>query len=270
MLNRDDLLAAINVLPDQTRLLLRSYKQQWLDWLSEYDGPGFYSRENPDRTARFIFNRLNNPEMILWLAEASGVDETLILHAAQFPRTGASKQTQAAAVRNVITWELIEASLGEIQSGNRPSHSVEKVAELPHTLDRSYVPAATTVEALIDARIGQAKFRADLIRVRDAACEVTGCRISEILRASHIKPWIVASDSERLDPENGLLLAAHLDALFDGGLISFADDGTMLLSDRIGSQDRLTFRLPQSLRSKPSARQAEFLLYHRSNRFQRE
>jgi putative restriction endonuclease len=30
---------------------------------------------------------------------------------------------------------------------------------------------------------------------------------------------------------NGLLLAAHFDALFDRGLISFADDGSLLLSD---------------------------------------
>ncbi len=169
-----------------------------------------------------------------------------------------------------VSWELIEAHLREPQSGLRKPHSVEQVAEAAVVLDRPYVPTATTTEALIEARIGQAKFRADLIQVRGPACEVTGRRIQEILRASHIKPWAVASDRERRDPENGLLLSAHLDALFDSGIISFADDGTMLISNRIGAQDRRDLHLPQSLRTKPSARRAKFLRYHRSYRFQHD
>jgi putative restriction endonuclease len=39
-----------------------------------------------------------------------------------------------------------------------------------------------------------------------------------MLRASHIKPWSDCSNRERLDPLNGLLLVAHIDALFDNGL----------------------------------------------------
>jgi putative restriction endonuclease len=42
-----------------------------------------------------------------------------------------------------------------------------------------------------------------------------------------MKPWAdCASDAERLDPFNGLLLAVHWDAVFDCGLVTFADDGT--------------------------------------------
>lgn len=39
-----------------------------------------------------------------------------------------------------------------------------------------------------------------------------------------------SSDVEKLNGCNGLLLAPHVDHLFDRGLISFADDGTMLVS----------------------------------------
>lgn len=39
-----------------------------------------------------------------------------------------------------------------------------------------------------------------------------------------------ATDAERLDVHNGLLLAIHLDALFDRGLLAFTDDGEALLS----------------------------------------
>ena len=49
--------------------------------------------------------------------------------------------------------------------------------------------------------------------------------------ASHIKPWRVCSNAERLDGNNGLLLSPHVDKLFDQGWISFADDGTVLCAD---------------------------------------
>jgi predicted restriction endonuclease len=94
-------------------------------------------------------------------------------------------------------------------------------------------------------------------------CAVTGCAILDVLRASHIKPWSLSKNRERLDPANGILLAAHIDALFDRGLISFSDSGTMLLSDRIGTQDRMMFRLPRKLRLKPTKAEQQFLAYHR-------
>ena len=62
---------------------------------------------------------------------------------------------------------------------------------------------------------------------------MTRVRVRELLRASHIKPWSEATNAERLDPYNGLLLAAHVDALFDKNLISFADDGSLIRSPRI-------------------------------------
>jgi hypothetical protein len=49
-----------------------------------------------------------------------------------------------------------------------------------------------------------------------------------VLRASHIKPWAKSTNRERLNAENGIMLAAHVDALFGRGLMSFADDRAML------------------------------------------
>jgi hypothetical protein len=56
-----------------------------------------------------------------------------------------------------------------------------------------------------------------------------------LLRASHIVPWADCTDAQRLDVHNGLLLSALWDAAFDRGLISFADDGTVLVSPRLGT-----------------------------------
>ncbi len=92
---------------------------------------------------------------------------------------------------------------------------------------------ATTREALIDARLGQGKFRQDLIKRFGGACAVTGCSFLPLLRASHIKPWRECTNAERLDPDNGLLLTANLDALFDRGLISFSEKGTLISSKKL-------------------------------------
>ncbi|MDH6259087.1 HAD-IC family P-type ATPase [Bradyrhizobium sp. BR13661] len=86
---------------------------------------------------------------------------------------------------------------------------------------------------------------------------------------SHVKPWSDSNNKERLDPANGFLLAAHLDALFDRGLISFADTGTMLLSPRLTARDRKMFRLPARLRSKLSSSEKQFLDHHRRTRFRK-
>jgi hypothetical protein len=101
------------------------------------------------------------------------------------------------------------------------------------------LPQRTDAERVVVQRIGQNLFREALIDFWQGRCAVTGLDVVPLLRASHIKPWAAcASDEERLDVFNGLLLAPHLDALFDGGWISFADDGRMLLSDGLGEDAR--------------------------------
>jgi hypothetical protein len=125
----------------------------------------------------------------------------------------------------------------------------------------------TTRKALIDARLGMGDFRSALARRWKDACAVTGCTISEVLRASHIKPWADSNNKERLDPANGLFLAAHIDALFDRGLISFADSGTMLLSSSLSARDRTMFRLPARLRSKLSTSERRLMDHHRRKTF---
>jgi hypothetical protein len=96
------------------------------------------------------------------------------------------------------------------------------------------LPAATDAERLAKVRIGQEIFRASLDDYWSGRCPITGIGDRALLRASHIKPWAnCASDDERLDVYNGLLLAAHLDAAFDAALITFDDDGVIRLSRRL-------------------------------------
>lgn len=87
------------------------------------------------------------------------------------------------------------------------------------------------------ARIGQGKFRQDLIARWGGRCALTGVDRLELLRASHIKPWSGSNNEERLDPCNGFLLSAAYDAAFDAKLISFADDGAMILAEDFSVSD---------------------------------
>ena len=96
--------------------------------------------------------------------------------------------------------------------------------------------SSTTRVALINARIGQGKYRTQLLSMWDSTCAVTGCAIETVLIASHAKAWAAPSNQERLDPYNGFLLAASIDRLFDSGLISFSDEGILLLSSSVKMQ----------------------------------
>jgi HNH endonuclease len=126
----------------------------------------------------------------------------------------------------------------------------------------------TTKKRLVDARLGQGRFRDELEARWGNVCAVTGCKISSVLRASHIKAWRSSSDEERLDPNNGLLLAAHIDALFDCGLITFRDDGGMLISKQVTAQDKMTLQLGRSLSKILTNGEKKFLRHHRNNVFQ--
>jgi hypothetical protein len=82
---------------------------------------------------------------------------------------------------------------------------------------------------LVSARRGQGRFRDGLVELW-GCCAVSDCRGLNLLRASHIRPWKIANDSQRLDKFNGLLLSPNLDAAFDAGLIRFAEDGKSIIS----------------------------------------
>lgn len=125
----------------------------------------------------------------------------------------------------------------------------------------------TTKQALIAARRGQGRFRKQVSERWGGICAVNGCTHDAVLRASHIKPWWASSNQERLDPANGILLTANLDALFDRGFISFDKDGNMLVSDRILQEDQVLLGLPKRLRRKPTSDEKAFLKYHRKQLF---
>jgi hypothetical protein len=153
--------------------------------------------------------------------------------------------------------------LGHVPVGDLPgkTHEQDNLAE--DLLDVMQAPVAeTTRTALVAARLGQGRYRRELLKRWNDACAVTGCTVQAALRASHCKPWRESNNEERLDPNNGLPLVATLDALFDAGLIAFDGNGEMHVSGVLTAADRGMLGLPLSLRRRPKPVQAAYLAHH--------
>src|SRR5690606_37098617 len=96
-------------------------------------------------------------------------------------------------------------------------------------LENNTIPY-TDKEQLIKSRIGQSDFRIKLI-VIGQKCSVSGYSADcSLIIASHIKPWSVCDNKERINTYNGLLLAPNLAKMIDKGMISFAEDGSTKIS----------------------------------------
>jgi putative restriction endonuclease len=155
-------------------------------------------------------------------------------------------------------------SVAALQTFLRNLHDLPALPDFADA-DAMDVDPKTETEAMRAVRLGQQGFRRDLLSFWDGKCALTGMNFPELLRASHIKPWRDSGPRERLDPDNGLLLAVHIDGLFDGGLISFDDAGLIILSNRLTEDHLRCFGISADLHIwnlTPGHR--EYLKYHRS------
>lgn len=128
----------------------------------------------------------------------------------------------------------------------------------------------TERERLAAARVGQGEFRSKLLEIWNGRFPVALIDDARLLRASHIKPWSVSTNVERLDPYNGLLLSGTIDLLFDQGLLSFTDDGLYLVSPMFSDANLARLGLNTYSRIQGlQPRHTPYLTYHRQNVFKR-
>ncbi|MBM0741828.1 HNH endonuclease [Phormidium sp. CLA17] len=118
----------------------------------------------------------------------------------------------------------------------------------------------TEKNILIKSRIGQGLFRQKLIGYWDG-CSVTSFKDTNLLIASHIKPWKDSSDIERLDVFNGLLLLPNLDRVFDTGLITFAEDGLIKISPQLTEPAKLGIKA--DMRLSLTSEHEIYMIFHR-------
>jgi putative restriction endonuclease len=134
----------------------------------------------------------------------------------------------------------------------------------------------TQSKATVRVRRGQQFFRQTILNTYGIRCCISGISIPDLLVASHIKPWSICTDKERLDPQNGLCLSALHDAAFDGGLITLDERFRLVLSKHLKSYlpqpalkqnfvayEGKAIRLPEKL-AEPAQ---DLLEYHRTTLF---
>jgi putative restriction endonuclease len=126
---------------------------------------------------------------------------------------------------------------------------------------------STVKMALVKSRRGQGIFKTN-VRLNESGCRVTGTTDIKHLRASHIKPWSICNDEEKLNGCNGLLLAPHIDHLFDRGFITFHDNGDIQLSPQMNSSLLSEWKVPIAFNVGTfTSAQCGFLAYHRAKVF---
>lgn len=210
-------------------------------WLTEADG-GYQLASNSGR----ILDELAREGLIVQQAVSLPVDTKGTVHLAEYG-------------------ELYRL-LGRVATlaKTTPDRLIEEFAAATLSLSDT-----TEVERLVKQRIGQDIFRNALIAFWQGRCAVTGLAIVPLLRASHIKPWAdCENNQERLDVFNGLLLAPHLDALFDGGWITFDDAGRLVKSSLLDDTAVQLMNVSSEMKlTRLAADHRPYLDYHRRSVF---
>lgn len=164
----------------------------------------------------------------------------------------------------VRAYELLQTTL----SSSISIVSSEK-SSTKSSADVLNLPEGKTRETLVATRVNQSYFRNRLLENYQGRCCVTGLGVNNLLIASHIKPWSTSDPAtERLAPDNGLLLNALHDRAFDQGLITIDKDLRIVVSPAVPKDDAAANRflweyegcqIEEPLAFKP---RSEFIEYH--------
>ena len=193
---------------------------------------------------------------ILWLTHSSG------------EQVGVSSSPSYTSILDVyLPGMFAYFACGGMAGGDKPVYPAGVLVE------GEALPADGTTEReqVIAARKGQGIYRERLLAKWDGACAVTGLAVPELLMASHARPWKAATNKARLDGDNGLPLVPNLDKLFDKGYISFADDGTIMISPALSAAACATFGVDAAMHlAKPlNPGQQSYMAYHRDHVFKK-
>jgi hypothetical protein len=165
-----------------------------------------------------------------------------------------------------FVFDALEGLYGALDRAYRLGLSLPDVPFANFRAAVQNLPRTTEIERIVIQRIGQDVFRQALMDYWGGRCPLSGITDPALLRASHIVPWAeCATDEQRLDVHNGLLLSALWDSAFDAGLISFSDEGNILISATLSAEAHVALGLekPPNLRGLTSPHLRN-LRWHRS------
>lgn len=95
------------------------------------------------------------------------------------------------------------------------------------------IPQGKERMTVVKQRVNQSFFRNAVLSSYNNACCITGLSTSQMLVASHIKPWSDSNDSEKTNPTNGLCLNGLHDKAFDKGFLTVDENFIIHISKDI-------------------------------------
>ena len=162
--------------------------------------------------------------------------------------------------------------------GSEASNKIDYLVDIENVLERpsddldNQIVERTDIGAveqirLLRSRRGQGVFKRNVM-LHEKGCRVTNVTDIRHLRASHIQPWSLSDDKQKLNGSNGLLLSPHIDHLFDKGWISFGDKEEIMVSKNLTSGLPSAWGIDLDHKvGKFTDAQSEFLEFHRSRVF---
>lgn len=171
--------------------------------------------------------------------------------------------TEISAEFGQLLIMLTSADLPAIQHELAPSPDEDSDYEINLEIEARHLEGDLEKIQITKSRRGQGIFKAN-VRLVESRCRVTGVSNIKHLRASHIKPWSVSDNHEKLDGFNGLLLSPHVDHLFDRGFISFKNEGDLIVSKELNLHvlDQWSIASRANV-GKFTDQQSSYLEYHR-------
>lgn len=128
--------------------------------------------------------------------------------------------------------EIVERFYADWEELTFQAETIE--ASLTSQEDKTQLPVGSTRLQEVKARVNQDFFRESVLASYHSRCCITGMNNSQLLIASHIKPWKDSDPrKERANPSNGLCLNALHDKAFDKGLITVLPDYTVRVSSKL-------------------------------------
>lgn len=70
---------------------------------------------------------------------------------------------------------------------------------------------------------------------------------------------------KKIDVHNGLLLCPNHDKIFDSGLITFDNNGNIMISDELNCNDRILLNLRDDMKIAISEKSIKYMEYHRKH-----
>lgn len=198
---------------------------------------------------------LEDGEYVDWLQALAQIVERDALNHSQWRL----REEVVQAMLELGWVEARDAADGEVMESPTPDDQ---------RLARDYGLDDTQIRQMMLSRRGQGRFRNETLRFWGGRCAVSGLPEICFLVASHIKPWKDANPNERLDGFNGLPLTPNLDRAFDRGYVSFAEDGSIMISPvlSVESMQALGIRPDMALRI-CDERIGTYMAYHREHIF---